>query len=111
MTTRIFGSVEPNAQEEDQGWTSPVLMADNRFFNVEYSASTTIDPSNINFHLPRFDETINGSKPFIDLADPEGVNESAWRQYCTQHSLGTWGDENDIQDPIWMATCQFVDGE
>ena len=77
MATRVFGSIEENAEEEDQGWTSPQLMSDNKFFNVEYSASTTIDPSVVSFHLPRFDETINNTQPFIDLSDPEGVNESA----------------------------------
>ena len=61
--------------------------------------------------LPRFDERINNSYPFIDDNDPEGVNESAWRTYCQTNGLGVWGDENDVPHPKWMATCSFIDGK
>ena len=78
MTSSKFGSADPTAVIAPN-WSSPMLMADNRYFNVEYSDSD-IDPSAIGFHLPRFDETPQGSAtqhPFIDLTNPEGVNESA----------------------------------
>lgn len=74
MTTRQFGSIDPDHEEQDQGWESPRLMADSRFYNIEYSASDTVTLST---RLPRFDERINNSYPFIDDNDPEGVNESA----------------------------------
>lgn len=52
-----------------------MLLADNKYFNVEYSDSN-IDPSTSGFRLPKFDETIGGSQPFIDLTNPEGIDES-----------------------------------
>lgn len=108
MTTRIFGSVDPDAELQDTGWTSPTLISDNKYFQVEYSASSVV---NENTELPKFDDQINNTYPFINKNDPEGVDESAWRDYCTTHNLGVWGDENDIVDPTWMATCQFLDGK
>ncbi len=85
MTTKQFGSIDPDAEEQDQSWESPRIISDNKFFNVEYSNSDIVT---ISTRLPRFDERINNEYPFIDNNDPEGVNESAWRQYCTQNSLG-----------------------
>ena len=73
MASRIFGSVDPNAQDEDQGWTSPSLLADNKFFNVEYSASPYITEDVV---LPRFDAAINNTRPFIDDSNEEGVDET-----------------------------------
>lgn len=117
MASRIFGSVDPNAQSEDQGWTSPTLIADSKYFNVEYSASNFLTESVV---LPEFDATINGTNPFIDDTNEEGVNESAWRTYCRTHDaqghvvvdgsptcLGVWGDADTVSNPIWMATCSF----
>lgn len=102
MTSRLFGSMEEIAQETD--WASPMLIADNRFFNVEYSASTDINPLDPNHPLPTF----SSNNAFIDLTNPEGVNENAWRNYCADNGYGIWND--NVADPKWMATCSFNDG-
>lgn len=51
-------------------------MADNKFFNVEYSASDTFTTP-----LPKFDAYLPGvvsgkDYPFIDNTNPEGVDEA-----------------------------------
>ena len=106
MTTKQFGSIDPDAEEQDQSWESPRIISDNKFFNVEYSNSDVVT---ISTRLPRFDERINNEYPFIDNNDPEGVNESAWRQYCTQNSLGVWSD--NVSNPKWMATSSLINGK
>jgi len=106
MTTKQFGSIDPDAEEQDQSWESPRIISDNKFFNVEYSNSDIVT---ISTRLPRFDERINNEYPFIDNNDPEGVNESAWRQYCTQNSLGIWSD--NVSNPKWMATSSLINGK
>ena len=112
MTTRLFGSIDPDAELQDQGWSSPTLVTDNKYFQVEYSGTTTINPNDGNFRLPRLDEEIEDDTPFLDPNnETEGIDEAKWRQFCVQHGLGVWGDENDIEHPIWMATCQFLDGK
>ena len=75
MTSSKFGSADPTVVIA-ANWSSPMLLADNKYFNVEYSNSD-IDPSAPSFRLPKFDETIGSSQPCIDLTNPEGVNESA----------------------------------
>lgn len=102
MTSRLFGSMEEDAQETD--WASPILMADNRFFNVEYSASTDINPLDPNHPLPTF----SSNNAFIDLTNPEGINENAWRNYCANNGYGIWND--NVDNPKWMATCSFDNG-
>ena len=58
-------------------------MADNKYFNVEYSNSEEIIDPNTGAPkaLPKFDATIAGvypgrTQPFIDPTDPEGVDEA-----------------------------------
>lgn len=110
----IFGNVDPN-NIVIPDWSSPVKLADNKFFNVEYSDFDLID--GVNTILPTFDS----DPSFIDPTASEGVNEGAWRTYCSTHDkngnvvvpespncLGVWTDT--MSDPKWMATCTFNEG-
>ena len=111
MTSAIFGTTDPNSNPfTTPNWNSPQPMADTRFFNVEYSASATFTTP-----LPKFDAYLPGvvsgkDYPFIDNTAGEGVDEGTWRTYCTGHGYGTWGDETQITNPKWMATCSYNDG-
>ena len=93
MTQRVFG--QPNST-----WTSPSKMADTDRFQVEYSNSGVVTLQTV---LP----SLNG---YITDANPEGVDEAAWRAYCNSQGLGVWKDDDTIVDPLWMATCNKVDG-
>lgn len=98
MTTRIFGD-----GDENQGWSSPRRLSDSAGFQVEYSKDYPWDTRPI---LPKVDEIINNTQPFLANND-EGFNEVAWRTYCSNQnpSLGTWGDDDIVKDPVYMATC------
>ncbi|MBQ8132508.1 MAG: hypothetical protein IJ193_08460 [Bacilli bacterium] len=77
MTTRLFGSIDPDAELQDQGWSSPTLVTDNKYFQVEYSGTTTINPNDGNFRLPRLDEEIEDDTPFLDPNnETEGIDEA-----------------------------------
>ena len=94
MTQRVFG-------QPDTTWSSPSKMADTDRFQVEYSASILQDGAST--QLPSLNN-------YITDANPEGVDETAWRNYCSSHNLGVWADDNSIVDPLWMATCNKVNG-
>lgn len=93
MTQRVFG--QPNST-----WSSARKMADTDRFQVEYSNSSEVT---VNTQLP----TLND---YVTDANPEGVDETAWRTYCNNNNLGVWNDDNSVVDPLWMATCNKVNG-
>lgn len=93
MTQRVFG--QPNST-----WSSARKMADTDRFQVEYSNSSEVT---VNTQLP----TLND---YVTDANPEGVDETAWRTYCNNNNLGVWNDDNSVVNPLWMATCNKVNG-
>lgn len=87
-----------NDDDWDQGWTSPVKLGDSDHFQVEYCASETIAKA-----LPDLND-------YTDETSPEGINETAFRNYMSTTYGETWGDENDITEPVWMATASKRNG-
>ena len=94
MTQRVFG-------QSGTTWSSPSKMADTDRFQVEYSASILQDGAST--QLPSLND-------YVTDANPEGIDETAWRNYCSSHNLGVWADDDSIVDPLWMATCNKVNG-
>lgn len=75
MTSSKFGSADPSVVVTPN-WSSPALLADNRFFNIEYSASASFTTP-----LPKFDAYLPGvvsgkDYPFIDNTNSEGIDEA-----------------------------------
>lgn len=54
-------------------------MADTDRFQVEYSASILQDGAST--QLPSLNN-------YVTDANPEGIDETAWRNYCSSHNLG-----------------------
>lgn len=84
----------------DQGWTSPVILSDSDTFQVEYCASESIAKA-----LPPLNNSV-----YIDPTQIHGINETTLRAYMRNTHNEEWGDENDITDPVWMATASKVNG-
>lgn len=94
MTMRTMG--QPNST-----WSSPIRMADTADFQVEYSASLL--PDGVSTQLPSLNN-------YIDDRFEEGVDEDKWRRDCAEAtpSKGVWND--NVRDPLWMATCARNNG-
>lgn len=89
-----------NDDTYDQGWTSPTQLGDDDYFQVEYCASESIAKA-----LPSL---ANGT--YTGSQYPHGVNEEGLRAYMSTTYNEIWGDEDDIQEPVWMATASKRDG-
>lgn len=94
MSKRTFCS---NADHSDPMWSYPSVMSDSPNFQVEYSADEKI---NLQF--------LDNLGNYSSAEDPE----AAWRENQLQlNPPQTWGDDDTIVDPIWMATCNYTNGE
>lgn len=83
MSTRTFKSGD---LEWDSDWSKPQILSDSASFQVEYNSSEDTPSELQNFGK------YNG-------------NEAAWRK---DHP--GWGDDNEIMNPIWMATASCKNG-
>ena len=106
----ITNHIGDEASGNDQGWTSPRAWGDASGFQVEYANSSTATDNVYNrvagYTLPKLDNYDLDNNPNLNDPDGDGIDEAAWRNYVenTLH-LGEWGDEDDITDPDYMATC------
>ena len=82
----------------ETGWNGPFKWGDRAGFQIEYALSDekTDAVYNKTKTLPTLNAYTNSSL--------EGIDESAWRA-AVLSEYGQWSDDNDITDPVYMATC------
>lgn len=86
MSSRTFYAGNENF---DTDWTYPTILADTHNFQVEY--------------------TRGNEAGLIPNIDPFTGNENAWRESQLKYGV-VWGDDDTINDPIWMATSSCDNG-
>ena len=105
----ITNHIGDEGSGNDQGWTSPRAWGDASGFQVEYANSSTATDNVYNkvigYTLPRLDNYDLDNYPNLNDPDNDGIDEAAWRTAVQTAGMGVWGDENDITDPDYMATC------
>lgn len=112
----ITNHIGDEGSGSDSGWTSPRAWGDAAGFQVEYAVSDENTTDNVygrvvGYTLPKLDNYDLDNYPNLNDPDNDGIDEAAWRAAVANAGLGTWGDESDITDPDYMATCyKKVDG-
>ena len=105
----ITNHIGDEASDNDQGWTSPRAWGDASGFQVEYARSSTetdkVYNKVPNYTLFKLDNYDLDTHPNLNDPDNDGIDEAAWRTAILSAGMGTWGDENDISDPDYMAVC------
>lgn len=85
--------------EAETAWDGPVKWGDQAGFQVEYAEESAATTSV--FNKQRTLRTLNEYKD----NSIEGVNETAWRTAVQQDGCGVWGDDDMVNDPVYMASC------
>lgn len=95
----LINNLIGDEKDEETGWNGPTKWGDQAGFQTEYAAST-----------PETDAVFAGSKvlpslnSFVDDS-PETIDEAAWRTVARTTGCGEWCDDNQISDPVYMATA------
>lgn len=84
----------------DQGWTSPTKIGDTSTLQQEFCAKDDIVKQLPDLNLPAY-----------HADNPETVDEDALRAYMLNTYQETWGDEDDITAPVWMAMTYCQNGK
>lgn len=106
----ITNHIGDEASSSDQGWTSPREWGDAAGFQVEYARADENTTDNVydriqGYTLPKLDNYDLDNYPNLNDPDNDGIDEAAWRTAVENAGMGVWGDEDDIADPDYMATC------
>ena len=105
----ITNHIGDEASGTDQGWTNPRAWGDASGFQVEYAVSSTATDNVYNrvtgYTLPKLDNYDLDNYPNLNDPDNDGIDEVAWRTAVQNAGKGVWGDEDQISDPDYMATC------
>ena len=111
----ITNHIGDEASITDSGWTSPQKWGDQAGLQIEYAVADEQTTDRVYNHengytLPNLGTLYNGV-PKYETDDPakdhdqDGIDESTWRDDVELAGMGVWGDENDIEDPDYMAIC------